>query len=304
MVRLQEKNVSRCTRQEKLEIGTGVWHLRVKGTAEVDGTGDGGQLGQVNVRQLVVTADNETTVNLLESGDADVGQLGVVVKGQIGSGGQVGSGESLELSTPEAELALELLQRGHGHGADVAEGHVVSSAEIGKVNLELVPVTSEVDQVGGVLQVVDVDLLHVGVVGDLELADGLQGDTVEVLETSVGDQDITSFRNTALEVQGLKGGEGLPVDLTDGSELSKAQLGEAGALLQGETVADRRDFGGDDASKLSSVLGSDATGDLLDAVDGEVTTKGRVDLHVTAEGGAAGKGIGVALGLDGNITTG
>lgn len=182
-----------------MKTGTVEECLRIEGTAEVNSSRDGLELGEVNVRELVVTANNEASLDSLENGHADVGQGGVVVEGQISGGGQVGGGESLELSTPEAELALELLQGGHGDRANVTEGHVGGSGEVGELNLKLVPVTSEVNQVGGILQVVDVDGLQVGVVGDLELADSLEGDTVQGGKTSVGDDNITSIGNTGGE---------------------------------------------------------------------------------------------------------
>jgi hypothetical protein len=76
--------------------------LRIEGTAEVNSSRDGLELGEVNVRELVVTANNEASLDSLENGHADVGQGGVVVEGQISGGGQVGGGESLELSTPRS----------------------------------------------------------------------------------------------------------------------------------------------------------------------------------------------------------
>jgi hypothetical protein len=290
--------------REALKIGTVEECLRIEGTAEVNSSRDGLELGEVNVGELVVAGNNEATLDSLENGHADVGQGGVVVEGQIGGGGQVRGGESLELSTPEAELALELLQGGHGDRADVTEGHVGGRLKVGELNLELVPVTSEVNQVGGVLQVVDVDGLQVGVVGDLELADSLEGDTVQGGKTSVGDDNVTSIGNTSGESQGLKGGESLPVNLTNGGELSEAKLGEKSDLVQGEAVGDGHEGGGDDAGEGSAVGTGQGTGDLLDTAEGKGTGEVRLDLDVTTDGGAAVKGIGIALGGDGGIAAG
>ena len=287
-----------------MKAGTIDGSLRIEGATEVNSSSNGLELGQINVSEHVVTGNDEATLDSLENGHADVGQGGVVVEGQVGSGGQVGSRERLELSTPEAELALELLQGGHGDGADVTEGHVVGSGEVGELNLELVPVTSEVNQVSGVLQVVDVDGLQVGVVGDLELANGLEGDTVKAGEASVGDNNITSIGNTSGEGQRLESGKSLPVDRANGGEVIEAQLSEKSGLVQGEAVGDGHERGGDDAGEGSAVVTGQGTGDLLDAVEGKGTREGGLDGDITADGGAAVKGIGIGLAGDGSITAG
>lgn len=279
-------------------------NLRVEGTAEVNSTSDRLQGRQVNGVQLVVTADDETTVDLGQHRHADVGQLGVVVEGQVSGGGQVGGGESAKVGAPEAELTLELLQGRHGDAANVAEGHVAGSAQVGEVNLKLVVVAGEADQASGVHEAVDVDRLKVGVVEDLEQTDGLQHDTIEVGETSVDDGDIAGISDTGGEDQGLELGKSLPEDGADRGECGEVELGEGGEPVQLERVADRVERGGNDASDVRTTLAGQAAGDLLDAVQGEVAREGIVDGHITAEGRAAGNGVGIALGRDGHRTAG
>ena len=225
-------NVSR--RPSKLE---GV-HLLVEGTGEVNSTLDGLEAGKRDGGQLIITGNGESTFDGLQVGHADVGQLGVVFEDEVTSLGQVGGGEGLELGTPEAELTGELLKRRNRHGGDVLEGHVGTGAEVGEVNLEGVVVTREADQVGSVLQVVDVDVLQVTVVLDAEGTNGLQLDTIQVGQTSVGDADIAGLGNTSVEVQGLKLGESLPVDGANGGELGEAEQGQGGETLELPLVTD------------------------------------------------------------------
>lgn len=151
-----------------------IQNLRVEGTAEVNSTGNDLQVGQLNGAELVVASDGETTFNLGQSRHADVGQVNVVVEGQIGGGGQVGSREGGQVGAPEAELARHRPQRRNGDGLDVTEGDVLGMGEVGEQDLELLAVTGEVDDVGSVGQVVDVDGLQVLVVLNVEGTDGLQ----------------------------------------------------------------------------------------------------------------------------------
>jgi len=214
------------------------FHSLVEGTAEVNGTVDALEAGQRDHAKLVITSDGETTINGLQDGHGDVGELGVVLEDQVTSLGQVGSGESLELGAPETELAGELLEGRQGDSRDVLEGHALTSAEVGQVDLEGVEVTGEADRVGGVLQVVDVDGLQVTVVLDAEETDGLQGDTVQVRQTSVGDADITGLGDTLGEAQGLELGKSIPVDGTDRVELGEVEQGQGGETLEVEDLAD------------------------------------------------------------------
>jgi hypothetical protein len=274
----------------------------VEGTAEVNGTVDTLQHGQRDGGQLIVTGNGETTGDSLQDGHADVGQLAVVLEDQITSLGEVGSGEGLELGTPEAELASELLKGGHGDRGDVLEGHVGTGAQVGEVDLEGVEVTREADNVGGVLQVVDVDGLQVTVVLDAEGTNGLERDTVEVSQTGVSDADIAGLCDTLGEVQGLELGESLPVDGTNGVELSELEQGQGGETLQVEALADGGEGRSGDGADISTTGAEKATGDLLDAVELEVAAEGLVNGHITLESGASVDAIGIALGLDLGVT--
>ena len=278
-------------------------HLLVKGTGEVNSTLDGLEAGKRDGGKLVITGNGESTVDGLQVGHADVGQLGVVLEDEVTSLGQVGGGEGLELGTPEAELTGELLKRRNRHRGDVLEGHVGTGAEVGKVNLEGVVVTREADEVGSVLQVVDVDSLQITVVLDAEGTDGLQLDTVQVGQTSVGDADIAGLGNTSVEVQGLELGESLPVDGADGGKLGEAEQGQGGETLEVEVVTDGGKGRSSDRADVGGTAGDDATGDLLDTAEGEITAVGLLDGKVTLESGARVDAVGIALVLNGGVTT-
>jgi hypothetical protein len=279
-----------------------VCNLLVEGTAEVNGTVDTLEAGERDDVKVVITGDGETTIDGLQDGHGDVGELAVVLEDQVTSVGEVGSGESLELGAPETELTGKLLERRHGDSRDVLEGHALTSTEVGEVDLEGIVVTGEADGVGGVLQVVDVDGLQITVVLDAEETDGLQGDTVEVSQTSVGDADITGLGDTLGEAQGLELGESIPVDAANTVKLGEVEEGDGGETLKVEGLADAGEGRGSDGANVSTLVASEATGDLLDTAQGKVAHERLVNGDVTLDGVASVDAIGVALGLNLGIT--
>jgi hypothetical protein len=301
-VRAREVTVGRLHVESTLNILKSTERDLVEGTAEVNGTVDTLEAGERDDVKVVITGDGETTIDGLQDGHGDVGELAVVLEDQVTSVGEVGSGESLELGAPETELTGKLLERRHGHSRDVLEGHALTSAEVGEVDLEGIVVTGEADGVGGVLQVVDVDGLQITVVLDAEETDGLQGDTVEVSQTSVGDADITGLGDTLGEAQGLELGESIPVDAANTVKLGEVEEGDGGETLKVEGLADAGEGRGSDGANVSTLVASEATGDLLDTAQGKVAHERLVNGDVTLDGVASVDAIGVALGLNLGIT--
>ena len=285
-------------RQGGKNEGEDMENVLVELAAKVDGTGDLLELGEVERLQLVVTGDLEATVDVLEVGHADVGELLVALEDQVTGLGQVRGAEGLELDTPEAELAGQLLERGERSGADVAEGHVLGAGQVGQGDLEGLRVTGEVHEAGGVLQVLDVDLLHILVVGDVELADLLQGDTVEAGQTGVSDVDIAGIGDTLVEAQPLQHGQSGELDGADLGEGGQLQGGEAGEAVQVEGLLDAVEFGGGDGSDVLGHLGREATVNLLDAIEAQIARGLLFDLEVTLDGLAAAVLLEIALVLD------
>lgn len=273
-------------------------NLLVEFTAEINSTGDGLQLGEVDSVKLVTASNLEATVNSLENRHADVAELAVVVEDQVASLGKVRSAERLELVTPEAELALELLQGGNGNRADVTEGHVLASTKVGEFDLKTVHVTSKVDEGSSVLQVVYVDGLQVGVLGDIKAADGLERDTVKAAQTSVGNDDAASFCNTLGKIQALELRQSSKFNRANLGERAEAEGSESGKAGQLEGVADGVQRRSREAGHVGSTIAAQRTGDLLNSIELEIAGVGTGDLNITVEGAAAGVAVGIALVLD------
>lgn len=279
-----------------------VRNLRAEGTGEVNGTGHLGELGQVDDVQLVVAGDSETTVDSLQDGDGDVGQLGVVLEANVTAGGQVGSVEGLELGSREVDFTLDLLQRGDLHAADVAEVHALGSAEVGELNLEGVLVERQVDDTGGVLEVAQFDGLQVRVGLDVKLANLLQGDTLEGGQTGVGDGHIVGLIDTLVERQGGQTGHGVETDLADGAELGHVEIGQGGDVAEGEVATNGGERVRADGADIGAAVTHQVTLDLLNTVEAQTLAEGALDGHLTIQGLAVGDTVGIALGLDGGVT--
>lgn len=289
--------VGNCERPIRLNYQTKA-NLLVKLAAEVNGTGHGSQLGEVDGRELVVTSNLEATIDGLELRHADVGDLGVVDEDQVTSLGQVGGSKGGEAVTPETELTGELLEGRNGDGADVTEGHVLTARQVGQLNLQRVEVTGEVDETSGVLQVVHVDRLQLSVLGDIEGLDLLEGDSVQAGETSVGDGDAGGLSDTLAEVESLQVGEGGEGDLVDRGQGAEAEGGEGSQTAQLEGGGDGLQAGAGQGGHVGSTLDGQTAIDLLDAVQVQVTGVVLADLDVTLDGLAAGVAVGIGLVLD------
>lgn len=280
----------------------GEGNSRVEGTAEVNSSSNLLELGEVNLLQLVVAGDLETTVNLGQSSHADVGELLVVHKDKVTSAGQVGGDEGLEVSAVEAESTGEGLQGRNGDAADVAAGQVLAGAEVGQLNLERIVVGSKGDITGGILQVVDVDGLQVAVVLDVESTNGVEGDTVEGAQLGVSDVDIAGLGDTGVEGEGLQSGKNGELQGADGRERAEVQVGQGGQADQLEGTGDLGDGVSGQGGELSDVVDSQVTFDLLDAGKAQFTGEVGVDSDITLDGGASGDSIGIALGRDLGVT--
>lgn len=288
--------------QHKKLLGRATWnHSLVEGTADVDTTSHVLEVRQGNHLELVVTLNDETTINGSQKGHGDVGELAVVIEGQVTRVRQVRSGESLELGTLEAQLTGELFERRQGYSRNVLEGDALSSAEVRKLHLKGVVVSGEGDFLAGVLQFVDVEGLQVTVVLDVEDTDGLDRD-FQIIQTSVGDTNIAGLGDTLGEVQGLELGESVPLDATDGIELGKFKKSQGRKPLKIEDIANgSKGFSGDrgDVDTLGTL---NATSDLLDSRKLERTAVRLINCDITVDGGARIDAVGVALGFDLGVT--
>lgn len=270
----------------------------VKSTAKVNSTSDGLEARERDVGKLVITHDLETTVDSLELRHAEVRELGVVVESKVTGLGEVGGAECLEAVTPEAHLTGQVVERRHGNAADVTEGHVGTAGEVGELDLERVHVTSEVDETGGLGQVVDVDSLEVGVLSDVKVTNLVEGDTVKAGQTSVGDGNVAGLRNTSGELKLLQLGKSSELDAANAAQSAKVESVETSKAIELEGVADLAEVGGSQRGKVASTSAAETTGDLLDVVEGQGVGDLLGDFDITLEGLARAVAVDIALAGD------
>ncbi|RDW57153.1 uncharacterized protein DSM5745_11551 [Aspergillus mulundensis] len=260
----------------------------VESTAEVNGTGDGGKLGEADGLELVVAGDQETTVDGLQDGKAEVGELGVVLENKV---------TSFRVA-PETELTLELGERRKRDRADVTDGQVGTGGEVGKRDLQLVVVTSEVDQVGGVLEVVHVDGLELSVVGDDEALNRVERNSVEGRETGVDDRDTAGLGDTLGETEALEDGDGLEVNLADRGELREVKRGERSSTIELEGVVNCLKSGCREGGDVRATGAGQGTLDPGNTVDGDRAGQAVGELDITVKSLTGVVAVQVALAAD------
>jgi len=155
---------------------------------EVDGTNDLLQIREsIDLLELRVVSDGETTTNTLQERQGDVGELSVGDERQIlADRGEVGADELKNVVTEEAHGAVDLRKRRDGDGRAVAEGHVVGPDHVGEGDIDTGIVGLESKGVANIAELQG-DVVEVSVVCNVESINSLQIDTLERAELSVLD---------------------------------------------------------------------------------------------------------------------
>lgn len=267
----------------------------------INSTGDLLQVGEApDVGQLAVVGDRQTAVDGGQPREGDVVEIPVVVQAEVTALGQVRRPNGLLVDSNESQLAGQRLEGRDLDIAGVAEGHVLALGQVGQVNLELGRVGRNVEQTGRVLQVVHIDLLQRLVGGNIEVTHGLQLNAVEVDQTGVGDANATRVRHALGELQALQFRQGGELDRADGGELIEGQRGQAQETLQLEGVTNAAQLGGGDGRDVGGAARDQATLDLLDRAESEITGSFLMETNIALNGAAAPELIRISLGLDGD----
>lgn len=129
--------------------------------------------------------------------EGDVGKIGVGNKSNSTSGssirlgsnsGQVGGRDALKVVSVESEGAVDNSQRWDADGRSISESGVGSPDQVREANLERLSVGINLEQLGDVGNL-GIEFLQTVVVVDVKSGDGLQVDTIEGAQESVGDED-------------------------------------------------------------------------------------------------------------------
>lgn len=202
-----------------------------------------------------VSADVETTTDTLQDGESDLSELGVVgdlqVVGDLGQLGEsevvevvvandgeglanlskVGRSKVLEIVVVETERTVELHQRRHADGTAETESHVGGPDQVGKLDLDGLVVVGEGKGIRDVTKLHG-NLVDVTVVGDEQVLDLLDVDTLERPEAGVLDADLLRSLNGGSEAEVLEVGESVPLQGVHLLELGEVDGVEAGELVK------------------------------------------------------------------------
>lgn len=268
-------------------------------SSKVNSTLDLGKLGEGDGVKLVVVGDGKTTSEGGKQRQVDIGQVGVVIKVQVGAGGQVGGREVGNVVAEKTQFTSEVGQRWDGDGAGVTEGQVLGRNQVGELNVQLVVVGRNDQGTSDVLDVVDVNGGQSSVGSQVEVTDGGELDTRQGSQTGVGDADAAGLVDTLVEGQSLQVGKSLEVDGANRGELREVERGQQNDAGQGELIANGSQIRSTDGGNVGGTVGGQATSNLLDTVERDAIGSLRQNDNVTLDSFAAGKSIGIGLG--GNV---
>jgi hypothetical protein len=239
-------------------------------TKHLNGTSDGLDLGEtVDLSELGVVGDLETTANLLELGDLEVGELRVGHKEDTTANlGELGQRDVLDGVVDVADGVVDVGQVGHVGLRDTSERDVGGPLQAVKLGLEAGGVVGDLERLGHVLES-EGNLLEVSVVVDVDLTDVDDVDAHELLDGGVGNDDRGGVVDTLVELHNVEVGQGDPLEVSDGLEGGEGEGGQTVKHLEVEVLADGGQLGGGQRVEGRQVVGLEGAGDLLDSVNGE-----------------------------------
>jgi len=222
-----------------LDIGQS-WQRDIgEATREIKGAADSLQLGEaINNLQLGVVGNLVATTDNCKLRNGDVCQLRIVVKHKsITDESQVSSTEGLESVGISAERTSDVGKRWDEELADISERQVGGSQQIRKFNAKSWRVRSDCQVAGDCLQVVDVEIRKIWVVGNFESSNSAQLDTSQAVKLGVYDADTCCRLDTCSEIESLQVGKTNEVDNVDLGQAVHLEIGQDSDLLQMEIAA-------------------------------------------------------------------
>ena len=274
----------------------GLQNLLAEVTTKLDGTTDISQLGEASdLLEGGVVDNRQTTTNGGDGREGDVGKISVVDERNVTRRGlgHVGGREALEVVGVESGGSIDNLERGGGELGDVGNGHVGDPDEVGERHAESLTVGLDVE-VGGQVLELGLELGQTTVVVDVHGANGLQVNTIQVLEESVRDSDTLSRADTGGEGELVQSGQRLPLDGANARQVGEAQGGQESHVGEREGSGDGgqgvRGESNDGTVVLHSQVATDRgrAGDVESVVRAGGDDDGTRDCVTVREGGGLG----------------
>lgn len=291
-VKVLRGGVDNDTTADSVELGQG---SIVKGTDKVNGTTNRLKNGEAAERgKLGIVGNLETTANLGELGEGDIGQLRVGDNGKRALNvGQLGELDVRNGGVDVGEGGVDFGNVANVDGASVAESDIVGRGESGEVDRDRVGSGGNINLVGrGEGKVQGSEVLVVVNVKDLD-SGGVQA--AEGGERRIRDDKRVNGGDAGGKVDAANLVHGDEIERADAGERGKVNLREGLENAQVNSVRDRVEQRGRERGEGSQVSDGKGALDALDTVNGGASDGSGQD-NVALEGGAGRNLVEVRLG--------
>lgn len=256
----------------------------VKVTVNVDGTANGLQLVKVREGLQVLVVNNvQSTANGLQLREVKLLQVIVLGDGKrLTNGLQLLELEALESVLGDGERTVNGGQVSSGKRRNLLENDIVSRLQLVQGNLNLVGVVVDRQGVGNSLQS-RVDGLNVTVVVNVKHLQSEDVDTVQRVQTSVGNGDGLSRGDTRSQTGLLQSWQRVKVQSTNGGQLSQVGGSQDSGLGEGQLTRNQLQVWGVKDGSLGTV-DLQVTVELLDTSQVDLVNVRSRDENVTDSG--------------------
>lgn len=203
-----------------------------------------GQFWEVDSIKSGVVGNLESTSNSLEHRDGDVGEGWVsnesqstLSVGSVTDGCQVWCVEAGEVVLVETEGSVNNGQRWNADTGNVTEGHVGGPDQVREANIQALSVGIDVEKSGDITNL-SAEGLEAVVVVDVQGVNGVQVDTIEGAQESVGDGNTLGSLNGIGESERWESWKSSPVDGSNLGEVGELKGGQESQVAQSESVID------------------------------------------------------------------
>ena len=276
--------------------------IPIERTTEIKTATNVVQIRKRDIAQIRVAGNRNPTLHILKRRQIHGSHGGVADDTDVLGVGEVGSAEVEEGIVVQSQQTVQPLQRRDREFTDVPRGDVAGLQQVGELDVQRFLVADERDGTGGVGEGRDVDAVDVLVLGDLEGAGRLEGDAVDGRQGGVGDVDLVGLGDALGETELLQDRQRDEVEPADGSEAVERQAPQLGQTLQVEDAADGAELIGGEGSDRA-IEGGQVAGDLLDAVDGQITRCFGDDINRPIQSLTTGQLVQITLPLNDNRRT-
>lgn len=267
--------------------------LRGEVSGEVNGTTNISKGREANVAESSVVGNLDSSTDLLEDGDGDVGEGVILINGKTTAanisntdGGQVWCRNGGQETLNNSQRSSHGVQGWEGDALDLSESQVGGFLKVGELNIQLLAVGINVQKAGDVDNL-GAESLQAVVVVDVNGSSGLQVNTIEGAQEGVADLEGLGLGDSGGEGQGGQSWKSNKADASDAGQFGEREGGQESQVVQVELARDVANGAAAKGGQLASILADQVTVDGLWAIDGDGTSAGIGNKDASGNGPAA-----------------